>query len=158
MQEHRAKEDAISWNAHKTVRVEYNKEITITLTTREERVRSHSVDSSKSDISFSSYDEHTGSRRVHRIGDKLKKAKHEYQEYNEQFNAEWTAKNEAIKREFAHKMKLVRDHREIEDEELRRKFENKRDEIREEKARREEIEKHRILKVLHDLKETENER
>jgi hypothetical protein len=68
-----------------TIQVETQKEVTITLTTREERVRSYSVDSSKSDISFSSYDEHTGSRRVNRIHDKLKKAKKEYKDYNEQF-------------------------------------------------------------------------
>lgn len=55
-------------------------------------------------------------------------------------------------------MSLIKDKREIEDEDLRRKFHHKRDEIREEKARREEIEKHRILKVLHELKETEKER
>jgi hypothetical protein len=71
LNEARAREDEVSWKHHLGHRHEYHKDISIHLEQREERVRADSMDSTKSDISHDSYDEHTGCKRVARIHAKL---------------------------------------------------------------------------------------
>lgn len=95
---------------------------------------------------------------MERTQHRLDMTKHEYIKMQEEFTKEWKIKEETLERDFEHKMRIVNEKREIEDNDLKHRFHLKREEIHEEKARREEIEKHRILKVLHELKETEKQR
>jgi hypothetical protein len=79
LNEHRAKEDEVSWKHHFGHRNEYYKDMSLHLEQREERVRADSLDSQRSDISHHSYDENLGCKRVIRTHAKLEKHKHMYQ-------------------------------------------------------------------------------
>lgn len=78
-----------------------------------------------------------------------------YIEDNLEFKAQIRDKEDMFQEEFLQFMNALQEDRDLEDEETRYKFHLKREEIEDEKTKREEIEKLRILSVLDELKDLE---